>query len=170
VEKSVEMIFRFLPKAYKEPENLEARQAMHDASCMAGIAFSNALLGIVHAMAHQLGGMFGIPHGCANAILMPNVVRFNSTATDKYAKLAKVIGGTTADEYAVEIEKLAGYVNIPATIQEYGISESVWYEKLGEITQNAMADPCVGANPRTPSEANISAIFECCYTGVKVDF
>ncbi|CAK8710466.1 hypothetical protein GKODMF_00310 [Candidatus Electrothrix gigas] len=89
VKQSIEMIFKYLPVAYKEPNNLEARQAMHDASCLAGIAFTNALLGIVHAMAHQLGGMFGIPHGCANAILMPNVVRYNSSATKKYEDLAR---------------------------------------------------------------------------------
>ncbi|CAN2039709.1 NADPH-dependent butanol dehydrogenase [Candidatus Magnetomoraceae bacterium gMMP-15] len=169
-KQSIEMIFKFLPLAYKEPENLDARQAMHDASCLAGMAFTNALLGIVHAMAHQLGGMFGIPHGCANAILMPNVIRYNSSATKKYEDLAKILGKKTAEDYAVEIEKLRSGLNVPSSIKDYGISESDWNEKLEEITKNAMADACVGANPRTPSNVDIRKIYECCYTEVKVDF
>ncbi|CAN2047280.1 NADPH-dependent butanol dehydrogenase [Candidatus Magnetomoraceae bacterium gMMP-13] len=169
-KQSIEMIFKFLPLAYKEPENLDARQAMHDASCLAGMAFTNALLGIVHAMAHQLGGMFGIPHGCANAILMPNVIRYNSSATKKYEDLAKILGKETAEDYAVEIEKLRSGLNVPSSIKDYGISESDWNEKLEEITKNAMADACVGANPRTPSNVDIRKIYECCYTEVKVDF
>ena len=169
-KQSVEMIFKYLPLAYKEPDNLEARQAMHDASCLAGIAFTNALLGIVHAMAHQLGGMFGIPHGCANAILMPNVVRYNSRSTKKYADLARMLGKETAEDYAVEIEKLRAAVNVPASVKEYGIAESDWNAKLEEITKNAMADACVGANPRTPTEADIRKIYKCCYSGMKVDF
>lgn len=169
-KQSVEMIFKSLPLAYREPDHLEARQAMHDASCLAGIAFTNALLGIVHAMAHQLGGMFGIPHGCANAILMPNVVRFNSTVTPKYADLARALGKETAEDYATAIESLRASVDVPASIEAYGIAESEWNEKLDEITRNAMNDACVGANPRTPSEAEIRKIFECCYAGEKVDF
>ncbi len=170
VKQSIEMIFKYLPVAYKESSSLEARQAMHDASCLAGIAFTNALLGIVHAMAHQLGGMFGIPHGCANAILMPNVVRYNSSATKKYEDLAKVLGKETAEDYALEIENLRAAVNVPASVKEYGIAESDWNAKLDEITKNAMADPCVGANPRTPTEEDIRKIFDCCYSGMKVDF
>ncbi|MCI5146604.1 MAG: iron-containing alcohol dehydrogenase, partial [Candidatus Electrothrix sp. AR3] len=168
VKQSIEMIFKFLPVAYKEPDNLEARQAMHDASCLAGIAFTNALLGIVHAMAHQLGGMFGIPHGCANAILMPNVVRYNSSATKKYEDLAGVVGKETAEDYAVEIENLRAAVNVPASVKDYGVFESDWNGKLDEITGNAMADPCVGANPRTPTKTDIRRIYECCYNGMKV--
>jgi alcohol dehydrogenase class IV len=170
VKQSVEMIFKSLPVAYKEPDNLDARQDMHDASCLAGIAFTNALLGIVHAMAHQLGGMFAIPHGCANAILMPNIVRYNSKATDKYKDLAKLLGKESAEDYAVAIENLRTTVGVPATISEYGISESDWNEKLALITQNAMLDACVGANPRTTSEEDIRKIFEYCYNGTKVDF
>ncbi len=170
VRQSVEMIFKALPTAYREPENLEARQAMHDASCLAGISFTNALLGIVHAMAHQLGGMFGIPHGCANAILMPNIVRYNSQNTEKYKDLARVLGKETAEDYALAIDDLRTAVEVPSTISEYGISESEWNDKLNEITKNAMADACVGANPRTPSEEDIKKIYEYSYKGIKVDF
>ncbi|MCI5157432.1 MAG: iron-containing alcohol dehydrogenase [Candidatus Electrothrix sp. AUS1_2] len=170
VKQSIEMIFKYLPVAYREPNNLEARQAMHDASCLAGIAFTNALLGIVHAMAHRLGGMFGIPHGCANAILMPNVVRYNSRATTKYEDLAKVLGKETAEDYAVAIENLRAAVKVPASVKEYGIAESDWNAKLDEITKNAMADPCVGANPRMPTEADIRNILTCCYNGTNITF
>jgi alcohol dehydrogenase class IV len=169
-KQSIKMIFTSLPIAYREPNNLNARQSMHDASCLAGIAFTNALLGIVHAMAHQLGGMFGIPHGCANAILMPNVVRYNSTVTSKYEDLAGALGKETAEDYASAIESLRASVDVPASINVYGITESDWNQKLEEITKNAMNDACVGANPRTPSEEDIRKIFEYCYTGVKVDF
>lgn len=167
---SIKMIFTSLPIAYREPDNLSARQSMHDASCLAGIAFTNALLGIIHAMAHQLGGMFGIPHGCANAILMPNVVRYNSIATSKYEDLAKALGKETAEDYAAAIESLRASVDVPASIEEYGISKSDWNEKLEEITTNAMNDACVGANPRTTNEEDIRKIYEYCYTGAKVDF
>lgn len=170
VKQSIEMIFKYLPVAYQEPGNLEARQAMHDASCLAGIAFTNALLGIVHAMAHQLGGMFGIPHGCANAILMPNIIRYNSTATKKYDDLAKLLGKSSAEDYAAAVETLRAAVGVPASVKEYGIAESDWNAKLDEITKNAMADPCVGANPRTPTETDIRKIYECCYKGTNVNF
>jgi len=103
---SIRMVFESLPKAYKNGNDLEARQVMHDASCLAGIAFTNALLGIVHAMAHQLGGMFGVPHGRANAILLPNVIRYNSKATDKYNIIAHHFGKTNAYEFAEQVEEL----------------------------------------------------------------
>ncbi len=167
---SIDMIFRFLPTAQKQPNNLEARQAMHDASCLAGIAFTNALLGIIHAMAHQLGGMFGIPHGCANAILMPNAVRFNSKATQKYQDLARLLGKQSAEEYAVEIERLRLELHVPESIKAYGIAEADWNAKLDEITKNAMADACMGANPRTPDIEEVKRIYQYCYEGKKVDF
>ncbi len=169
-KQSVKMIFNSLETAYKEPNNLDARQEMHDASCLAGISFTNALLGIVHAMAHQLGGMFGIPHGCANAILMPSVVRYNSTETNKYEDLAKVLGKETSEDYAQLIEELRGKLDVPATIKEYGIAEDEWLEKLDIITENAMNDACVGANPRVPTAEDIKKIFEVAYNGGVLNF
>ncbi len=168
--KSIEMIFENLPKVCQNGDDLEARQAMHDASCLAGMSFTNALLGIIHAMAHQLGGMFSIPHGRANAILMPNIVRYNSKSTDKYTQLAKIFGKTTAEDYAEEVEKLRRTVGIEDSIKEYGLDEKLWNEKLDEIAQNAMNDPCVGANPRQPTLEDIKKIYECCYKGEKVNF
>lgn len=167
---SVKMIFQNLPKAYSDGADMQARQAMHDASCLAGMSFTNAILGIVHSMAHQLGGMFGVPHGRANALLMPNVIRYNSKSTDKYSCVAKVVGKTTAEEFAREIEKLRKDIGIENSLKEYGIKESNWREKLDTITQNAMNDPCTGTNPRKPKLEDIKKIYECCFTGESVDF
>lgn len=167
---SVKMIFQNLPKAYNNGNDLEARQAMHDASCLAGMSFSNAILGIIHSMAHQLGGMFGVPHGRANALLMPNVIHYNSKGTDKYKYLAQVLGKNTDEEFAQEIERLRKSVGIEDSIKEYGIEENIWKEKLDTITQNAMNDPCTGTNPRKPTLEDIKKIYECCYIGKSVDF
>lgn len=167
---SVKMIFRNLPKAYNDGDNIETRQAMHDASCLAGMSFTNAILGIVHSMAHQLGGMFGVPHGRANALLMPNVIRYNSKSTAKYSYLAKIVGRSTAEEFAQEVEKLRKAVGIEGGLKEYGIKESVWREKLDTITQNAMNDPCTGTNPRKPTLEDIKKIYKCCFIGEFVDF
>jgi len=167
---SIKLIFENLPLAYRDAKNTQARQAMHDASCLAGMAFTNAILGIVHSMAHQLGGMFGIPHGCANALLLPNVIRFNSKATDKYTSLARLVGGSTAQDFANAVEKLRSSVGIVKSIKEWGIGEDLWREKLETISKNAMADPCTGTNPRKPELDEIKRIYECCYNGDIVDF
>lgn len=162
---SVRMIFENLPLAYENGDDIEARQAMHDASCFAGMAFSNAILGIVHSIAHQVGGMFGIPHGRANAILMPNVIRFNSRETTKYELLAAVLGKKTSEEFAQEVEKLRERVGIENSFQEYGIDAQAWNEKLDEMVQNAMDDPCTGTNPRKPTVEEMKKVFMSCYSG-----
>lgn len=167
---SVKMIFQNLPKAYNDGNDMEARQAMHDASCLAGMSFTNAILGIIHSMAHQLGGMFGVPHGRANALLMPNVIRYNSKSADKYRCLAQIVEKKTAEDFAQEVEKLRNNVGIEDSLREYGIEENIWQEKLDVITQNAMNDPCTGTNPRKPTLKDIKKIYECCYNGNFVNF
>lgn len=168
-EKSVSMIFRNLETAVTEPQNIEARQAMHDASCLAGYSFSNALLGIIHAMAHQMGGMFGVPHGCANAILSPNVIRFNSKSTNRYDELAKIVGVNGAEEFACAIEKLNAKINIQASFKEYGVDEKEFYQNLDTLVANALEDPCVGCNPRVPESDDIKNIFIACFEGKQID-
>lgn len=168
--KSVDLIFKNLPLAYKDGNNLQARQAMHDASCLAGMAFTNALLGIIHSMAHQLGGMFGIPHGCANAILMPNIIRYNAKATNKYEDLAKICGKQTSEEFAQAIEKLRTDTGVPASLKEYGIDQKLWDEKLDYITANALADPCTGTNPRKATLEDIKKIYQFTFDGEVVKF
>ena len=165
---AIELVFRNLNTAYTEPNNKEARQAMHDASCMAGMAFTNVWLGIVHSMSHQIGGTFGIPHGCGNAILMPNVTRFNSKVTDKYNDLAGLFGKSTAEDFAQEIETLRASVGVVGSIKEYGISQADWDAKLDTLTQNAMDDPCTLFNPRKPEFEEIKAIYQACYEGKSI--
>ena len=169
-KESVKMIFEHLPKVYDNGQYLEGRQAMHDASCLAGMSFTNALLGIIHSMAHQVGGMFGIPHGAANAILAPNVIRFNSKNTKKYEELAKLLEKKTAEEFACEVEKLRSRVGIAKSFKEWGIKEDKWNEKLDTITQNALNDPCTGTNPRKPSLEDIKKLYIACYEGNTIDF
>lgn len=163
---SIDLVFKNLPTAVNEPENAEARQAMHDASCMAGMAFTNVWLGIVHAMSHQLGGTFGIPHGCANAILMPNVIRFNAEVTDKYNNLAALFGKNTAEDFAQEVEKLRSSVGVVSSIKEYGIDDKEWHEKLDTLVENALKDPCTLFNPRKPEAAEIKEVYKACYNGL----
>lgn len=162
---SVRKIFKNLPRAYENGDDIAARQAMHDASCFAGMAFSNAILGIIHSIAHQVGGMFGIPHGRANAILMPNVIRFNSKVTDKYELLAEAVGVKTAEDFAQEIEKLRESVGIENGFRGYGIDPNQWEEKLDDMVQHAMDDPCTGTNPRMPTMEEMKKIFMFCYRG-----
>jgi len=165
---SIRTIFENLPRVVKNGADIEARQAMHDASCMAGIAFSNAILGIVHSMAHQIGGMFSIPHGRANAILMPNVIRYNSRDTDKYELMAQVLGKKTAEDFACEVEALRAGVGIEKSFREYGLDAAEWAEKLDAIVENALADPCTGTNPRKPTAAELKHILTCCYNGATI--
>lgn len=166
----IELVFSNLKTAVEKPDDLAARQNMHDASCLGGFAFTNSWLGIVHSLAHQIGAMYGIPHGCANAILLPNVIRFNSKSTDKYESLAQMFGKSTAEEFAQQIEMLRKSVNVVSSIQEYGVNEEDWAKNLEYISQNALNDPCTGFNPRKPNVEELSRIYEACYRGLKVDF
>ncbi len=166
----MEMIFENLRTAYTQPDNGAARQNMHDASCMGGYAFTNVWLGIAHSLAHQIGGLYGIPHGCANAIVLANVVRFNAKATDKYNKLAQAIGGSTAEDLACAIEQLRADVGVISSIKEYGICEEDWKSNVKQMAEHAMADPCTSFNPRVPTADELERVFMCCYYGEKVDF
>ena len=167
---AIELVFKNLLTAVSEGSNLEVRQAMHDASCMAGMSFNNVWLGIVHSMSHQIGGTFGIPHGCGNAILMPNVIRYNSKETDKYTDLAKLIGKSTAEEFAQAVSDLRQSVGVVASLKEYGIDQKEWEAKIDTVTENAMKDPCTLFNPRKPKFEEIKAILQACYDGTIVNF
>ncbi|MEA5081245.1 MAG: iron-containing alcohol dehydrogenase [Dysgonamonadaceae bacterium] len=167
---SMEMIFDNLRTAVAEPENLTVRQNMHDASAMAGFAFTNSWLGIAHSLAHQLGGMYHIPHGVANAIVLPNVIRFNSKATDRFEDLATVLGKQSAEDLAQEVETLRADINVIGSVKDFGVSEEEWTKNLKYIANNSFADPCTGFNPRKPTIEELEQIFQACYEGVKVNF
>ncbi|WP_456312016.1 iron-containing alcohol dehydrogenase [Pseudomonas shirazensis] len=160
------IVFDNLEEAVKNPSNITARQNMHDASFMGGLAFNNAWLGIVHSLSHQVGALYGIPHGCANAIFLPNVIRYNSTATTKFPSLAKVIGLQTAEELAQAIEGLRKRVNNISSIKEFGISQEDWDKNLDYIANNAFIDPCTGFNPRVTSVEELKDIYNACYEGI----
>ena len=162
----LEIVFNNLREAVSNPTNIRARQNMHDASFMAGLAFNNAWLGIVHSLSHQVGALYGIPHGAANAIFLPNVIRYNAKVSTRFPDLAKVIGKETAEELAQAIETLRAEVNNISSIKEFGISKEDWEKNIDYITNNALLDPCTGFNPRVPVLEELKAIYNACYEGV----
>ncbi|MBQ0148392.1 MAG: iron-containing alcohol dehydrogenase [Flavobacteriaceae bacterium] len=162
----LEIVFDNLKEAVKNPTNIKARQNMHDASFMAGLAFNNAWLGIVHSLSHQVGALYGIPHGMSNAIFLPNVIRYNAKVSTRFPDLAKVIGKETAEELAQAIETLRGEVNNISSIKEFGISREDWDKNIDYITQNALVDPCTGFNPRVPTLQELKDIYNACYDGL----
>lgn len=166
----IDLIFKNLEKAIAEPENDAVRQNMHDASCLGGFAFTNVWLGIAHSLAHQIGGTFGIPHGCVNGIVLPSVIRYNMKSTDRYNDLAKLVGKNTGEEFAQEIEALRKAVNVVGSVQEYGIPEEAWNKEVKRMAEHAFKDPCTGFNPRKPSVEDLEKIFMAVYKGDLVDF
>jgi Alcohol dehydrogenase, class IV len=171
--KAIEMVNENLVKSYGGDE--EARNLMHEAQCLAGMAFSNALLGIVHSMAHKVGAVFHIPHGCANAIFLPYVIQYNrSKCEDRYADIAKVLkleGNTDAeltDSLIKLIDGLNDKLSIPHSMKEYGVEEADFKANLKFIAHNAVLDACTGSNPREIDDATMEKLFECTYYGTKV--
>ncbi len=157
--------------------DVEARGKMHIAQCLAGMAFSNALLGIAHSLAHKTGAEFEIPHGCCNAILLPYVIQYNSkVCMDRYATIAKAVGlpGNT-DKQLVNalvdsIRELNRKLDIAPTYKENGVSEEKFKEKLDFIAENAVGDPCTGSNPRPIDVENMKKVLSCAYYGEDVTF
>lgn len=172
--------------------DLSKREKMHDAQCLAGMAFSNALLGIVHSMAHKTGAAFNkghIIHGAANAMYLPKVIKYNSKnieAAKRYAEIADFIklGGSTIEEkidLLIEmLRKMSDDLNIPHSIKNYGndgeisdvgiVSEEEFLQKLPKIAELAISDACTGSNPRQPSQEDMENILKCCYYDTEVDF
>ncbi|MFE2862363.1 MULTISPECIES: iron-containing alcohol dehydrogenase [Sphingobacterium] len=161
----LEIVFQNLQEAVNNPGNIKARQNMHDASFMGGLAFNNAWLGIVHSLSHQVGALYGIPHGAANAIFLPNVIRYNHTATNRYPDLAKIVGKTSAEELAQEIEKLRASVNNIGSLKAFGISREDWEKNLDFISKNALEDPCTGFNPRKPTLQDLKDLYNASFEG-----
>ena len=155
---------------------------MHYAQCLAGMAFSNALLGIVHSMAHKTGAAFStghIPHGCANAIYLPYVIRYNAkdpVAAKRYAEIARRMGLPGTSEKALinslveKIDEFNVKLNIPKTLKDFGINEDEFKEKISKIAELAVGDACTGSNPRAIDPAAMERLFTCTYYGTEVDF
>lgn len=177
---AIEMVFDFLPASYNG--NMEAREEMHTAQCLAGMAFSNALLGIVHSMAHKTGAAFStghITHGCANAMYLPYVIQYNARepqAAARYAEIARRTGLCGSSQKALinslckKIQDYNGYLNIPATLKEFGIIEEEFKEKISHISDLAVGDACTGSNPRSITPLEMERLFTCIYYGTEVDF
>ncbi len=189
---AIEMIQANLVKSYNG--DMVARAKMHNAQCLAGMAFSNALLGIVHSMAHKTGAIFQdygahIIHGAANAMYLPKVIKFNAkdpTAKARYGVIADYmhLGGSSDDEKVdLLIKYLRGMndeLKIPHCIKNYGadsypteqgfVPENVFLERLHDIAVNAIADACTGSNPRQPSPEEMEKLLKCCYYDTDVDF
>ncbi|XZH09057.1 iron-containing alcohol dehydrogenase [Clostridium perfringens] len=173
--KAIEMVNMHLVNSYKG--DMEARGEMHEAQCLAGMAFSNALLGIVHSMAHKVGAVFHIPHGCANAIFLPYVIKYNRKACeDRYANIARHIGLKGESERELTdalvdlINKFNKELNIPSSMKEYGIDENEFKANLKFIAHNAVLDPCTGSNPREINDETMEKLYTCAYYGSDVDF
>lgn len=173
--KAIEMVNMHLVNSYKG--DMEARGEMHEAQCLAGMAFSNALLGIVHSMAHKVGAVFHIPHGCANAIFLPYVIKYNRKACeDRYANIARHIGLKGESERELTdalidlINKFNKELNIPSSMKEYGIDENEFKANLKFIAHNAVLDPCTGSNPREINDETMEKLYTCAYYGSNVDF
>jgi alcohol dehydrogenase class IV len=189
---AIEMIQANLVKSYNG--DMDARHAMHNAQCLAGMAFSNALLGIVHSMAHKTGAIFAdkgshIIHGAANAMYLPKVIKFNSkdaTAKKRYGVIADYmhLGGNSDDEKVdLLIKYLRGMnddLNIPHSINHYGadglpadqgfVPEDTFKERLHDIAANAILDACTGSNPRQPSQEEMEKLLTACYYDQDIDF
>ncbi|MDO4487600.1 MAG: 1-propanol dehydrogenase PduQ [Eubacteriales bacterium] len=186
-EKSMKIVFEHLEQAVKAaskkpeeltPEDLRHRQKMHNASCLAGMAFSNAGLGINHSMAHALGGHFHIPHGRANGILLPYVMQFNcgcktslTPASDRYARMSKVLwldSGTHRENAFGTIratKQLVKRVGIPKTIKDQGVKEKDFMDALDGLVEAALADSCTATNPKIPTREEMRELFLTAYKG-----
>ena len=185
-EKAIKLVFEYLPRAYADGSDAKAREKMHNASCMGGMAFTNAFLGLNHSMAHILGAKFHVPHGRANGILLPYVIRYNASkptkfaafpqyeypkAHERYAEIAHFlgVGGKTIEESVdnliVAIEELLQKIQIPLTLRDAGIDEGNFMLLVPEMADIAFNDQCTGANPRMPLVSEIMDIFQKAYKG-----
>lgn len=172
---SITMIKENLLKSFEGNE--EARNEMHIAQCLAGMAFSNALLGISHSMAHKTGAVLHIPHGCANAIFLPYVIDFNKKSCgSRYADIARnlKLAGKSQDELIDSltsmIRNLNKSMNVPCSLAEYGVIKEDFEANIDHIAENAIKDACTGSNPRPINVDEMKKIFVCTFTGEKVNF
>lgn len=175
---AIKMINELLVKSYNG--DMEARDRMHNAQCLAGMAFSNALLGIVHSMAHKTGAAYSgghIVHGCANAMYLPKVIKFNAKnpeAEKRYGEIAAFLGlEPTSDALIARIKEMNKQLDIPSCIKDYEggiIDEKEFLDKLPEVAELAVGDACTGSNPRPITPAEMEKLLKCCFYDEEVDF
>ena len=176
-EKSLMLAFKYLEKAYKDGSDMKAREKMHNASCLAGIAFNSASLGINHSIAHTLGGKFHVPHGRTNAMLLPYVIEYNanivgydnkdySLAAKKYHNIAKLLG-LPSNNIRMGVKNLINLIKtmeknmkMPLNLKECGVDTHKVAESLENIAESAFTDACTPTNPRIPTKEDIMRIVE----------
>lgn len=173
--KAISIVMNDLIKSYDG--DMTSREEMHYGQCLAGMAFTNALLGIVHSMAHKTGAVFStghITHGLANAMYLPYVIKYNAKVEEakaRYIEIAKSIGlEPTVEALCAKIVELNNYMGIPNTLKEFGVIEDEFKEKIATISANAVDDACTGSNPRPIDPATMEKLFTCIYYGTEVDF
>ena len=185
--RAIKLVFDYLPRAYRDGNDVEARDHMANASCMAGMAFANAFLGVNHSLAHKLGAFHHIPHGIANALVLTDVMRYNAEEVPtkmgtfpqyqypktlaRYAEIGRFVGLTGKDDKEVfeklldKLEELKKIIEIKPTIKDYGVDEKYFLETLDEMSEQAFNDQCTGANPRYPLIAELKEIYLKAYYG-----
>ncbi|WP_042355725.1 bifunctional acetaldehyde-CoA/alcohol dehydrogenase [Bacillus rubiinfantis] len=185
--KAIQLVFEYLPRAYRDGSDEVAREKMHNASTIAGMAFANAFLGINHSLAHKLGAEFHIAHGRANAILLPHVIRYNATKPEKfaafpkydhfiadqrYAEIARMLGlpaKTTeqgVDSLIQAIIKLAKELNVPMSLEANNIDKVEFEGKVEYLADRAFEDQCTTANPKLPLVTELAELYRLAYKGV----
>ncbi|MDQ0339035.1 acetaldehyde dehydrogenase/alcohol dehydrogenase [Caldalkalibacillus uzonensis] len=186
--KAIQLVFEYLPRAYHNGRDEVAREKMHNASAIAGMAFANAFLGINHSLAHKLGAAFNIPHGRANTILMPHVIRYNAlkptkfssfpkyehfVADQRYAEIARVLGlpCRTVEEGVQSLIKavidLAKELEMPLSIAECGVGREVFEAQVDQLAEKAFEDQCTTTNPKLPLVSELAEIYRQAYEGYK---
>jgi acetaldehyde dehydrogenase/alcohol dehydrogenase len=185
--KAIQLVFEFLPRVYAREDDGKAREKMHNASCIAGMAFTNAFLGINHSLAHKLGGEFHIPHGRANAVLLPHVIEYNAArptkytafpkyehyiAGEKYAQVARFLGlsADTPEEgvkgLVAAIVELMRTLEMPLSVKACGVSEEPFMKVLDILSDRAFEDQCTTSNPRMPLVSELKEIYIKAYKGI----
>ena len=179
------LVFTYLARAYDNPDDVEARDHMANASCLAGMAFANAFLGVNHSMAHKLGAFHHIPHGWANAVILTRVMRYNAAerptkmgtfpqyayphAKERYAEFGRACGFTGANDdevfenFIAGIEELKAHVGVKPTIKDFGVDEQYFLDTLDDMSEQAFNDQCTGANPRYPLVSEIRELYMDAY-------
>lgn len=166
--RAIELVEKYLPVAFAEGENLEARERMHEASALAGMAFTNASLGLVHSLAHKIGGEFGVTHGLANAILLPYIIDYNRQFTDKYEYIEKVL---EVKDIAQTVRDLNAKLNIPTCFKdctEVDFNEEKFNDLLDRMSENAFGDPCTLTNPGNPTVEDVKMIYKSSFYGTPI--
>ena len=187
--KAIKLVFDYLPRAYKDGNDVEARDHMANASCMAGMAFANAFLGVNHSLAHKLGAFHHLPHGIANALVLTEVMRYNSAEVPtkmgtfsqyqyphtlaRYAEIGRFVGLTGKNDQEVfekllaKLEDLMRTIEIKPTIKDYGVDEKYFLDTLDDMVDQAFNDQCTGANPRYPLMSELKEIYLKAYYGTE---